>query len=527
MTVNRDTQRQNGATTSTTLTFAMLAGVTLAVISGCLTTSDPTSIELLDKKWYAEDSESERFAAESALPVTTASASPDLSSTTAWSLTDCIRVARQMNTGLTLSRDSIDIKALDVNLARGKRLPQASIGVNYMGYLYEDAETQYVTIPPSTQIPVFTFDSRPALTANAGARWDPDLNGSIGWEIVAAQAALAAADETHRDTLRQIDLAVAAQYLSVIRTDLEIATIQKSIEELEGQLSVVERLLEQDQVTANERLLVQVAVSGRRLQLDASRSSRAKALMALNQLMGLPISRQTRLVGLDLDDTRSIDLPDAETALAVAYSDSPALNALTHQLESLAAGIESVWRSSLPSFSYQVGWAYNPASSADANPHNVITHQLGLSMPLFTGGQISGNLRKMRRQASMLKTQIQSERDRIELDVLQSLEDAGVARRAIDVSTEALAQATEALRIQKQLTANDRGTRQDVLSSEQDMFAQEMNLRTAKLNYLLAVKNIERLIGKPLSAIAGMKVPSRPLPDIDRLTDDLRFDYER
>ena len=521
------TRRRNSAALSASFAIAAVAVVSLTLVNGCRATSEPLCCEQFDEKWYAPESKTASADSETPRSSLPTADSLDLSSSMAWSLTDCIRVARRLNPGLTLSRASIDVKSLDVNLARGKRLPQASIGVNYMGYLYEDAKTQYITISPTVKIPVYSFDSRPALTATAGARWDIDLNGAVGWEIVAAQAALAAADETHRDSVRQIDLAVAAQYLSVIRIDLEIATIRKSIEELEGQLSVVERLLEQDQVTANERLLVQVAVSGRRLQLDAARSARAKTLMALNQLMGLPISRPTRIESLDLDAGRLVELPDAETALAVAYSDSPALNALTHQLESLAAGMESLWRSSLPTFSYQVGWAYNPASSADPNPHNVMSHQLGLSMPLFTGGQISGNLRKMRKQASMLKTQIQSERDQIELDVRQALEDAGVARRAIDVSTEALAQATEALRIQKQLTANDRGTRQDVLSAEQDMFAQDMNLRTAKLNYMLAIKNLERLLGKPASVIAGKTAPLRPLPDIDRLIDGLSFDYEQ
>ncbi len=340
----------------------------------------------------------------------------------------------------------------------------------------------------SLAIPAYT-----AWRATGDVSWEINFWG-LGSGLAAANADLASREDAERATVLSLVSDVATAYLQLLELDQERTITEHTLSSEQATLGIARARFSRGLISELDvrQFEAQVAVPAARLaQLE---QLRAQAEHALNVLLGegpAPIPRGGSLA----DAARVIQVPDSIPASLLDRRPDVQAAERAYAAASARVGIADAAR--LPTFTITGSWGsqsqtLNTAFDANARIYQA---QLGVSIPIFTGGRLINEGRAARAQAEQARAAYQQ-------TALTAIQEAGDAlsgvRAARDVAT---ANETEANALQQALKlatlrySTGLASYLDVLDAQRSLYAAQLAASQAELGQLTAAVQLYKAIG--------------------------------
>jgi outer membrane protein TolC len=350
-------------------------------------------------------------------------------------LHDAIGMALRYNLGQIESAE-------ETRIARGQRLhalssllPQVTAGASEHVEQFS-ASTLGIKIPQVPKvIGPFSYS-----TAQANASLTIFSFESIQ-RFRAAQTAEQAAQLSYDDTLDVITLIVGNAYLTVIESNSRITAAEAQVRNSEA---LYKQALEQLQAGTSPKIDVTrsgVQLHTEQYNLSIARNNFEIAKLNLSRAIGLPLGQTFDLV--DQVPYAELNPPTIEGALSSAYKTRSDFRAALGSVKSAQQQLSGVRAERYPVVA--VSGDYGVQGPNPGNQHGAFTFEGGISVPLFTGGRIKGDmtqaeavLRQRNAEAENLRGQIDYDVRTAFLNLQAAKEQVTVAHENVDLANENL-----------------------------------------------------------------------------------------
>ena len=262
----------------------------------------------------------------------------------------------------------------------------------------------------------------------------------------AARTAEKAAQLTYNDALDVITLIVGNSYLQVIEANSRIAAE-------EAQVRNAQALYNQavDQLQAGTSPKIDVTRSGVQLHteqynLSIARNNFEIAKLNLSRAIGLPLGQHFDLA--DQLPYADLNPPTVEDALNNAYKSRSDFQAALNLMKSAERQLSGTRAERYPVVA--AGGDYGVQGPNFDRLHGAFTFNAGVSVPVFTGGRVKGDITEAEAALHQRKAEAENLRGQIDYDVrtaflnLQAAkEQVTVARQNVDLANENLSRSQE------------------------------------------------------------------------------------
>lgn len=355
-------------------------------------------------------------------------------------LRDAINMAVRYNLGQIESGEN-------VRIARGQRLRALSALLPQVSAGSSENVQQVSAATLGIQVPQIPGVIGPFSYSTAQATAGQTL---FSFESIqrfhAAVSAEQAAQLTYSDTLDIITLTVGNAYLQVIQAGSRVNAE-------EAQVQNAQALYDQaiDQLQAGTSPKIDVTRSGVQLHteqynLSIARNNFAIAKLNLSRAIGLALGQ-----AFDLADRlpyADINPQTVDDALSTAYKSRSDFRAALSSLKSAQDQLSATRAERYPVLA--VNGDYGVQGPNFGRLHGAFTFQAGVSLPVFTGGRIKGDiteaqgvLRQRKAEAENLRGQIDYDVRTAFLDLQAATEQVRVARQNVDLANENLSRSQE------------------------------------------------------------------------------------
>jgi outer membrane protein TolC len=355
-------------------------------------------------------------------------------------LRDAISRALRYNLGQIESGEN-------ARIARGQRLralsallPQVSAGASENVEQFS-AATLGIKIP---QVPaVIGPFSYTAAQANASV---PLLNYESIQRFQAARTAEQAAQLSYSDTLDVITQIVGNAYLQVIQAGSRITAQEAQVKNAQA---LYDQALEQLQAGTSPKIDVTrsgVQLHTEQYNLSIVRNNFAVAKLNLSRAIGLPLGQ-----AFDLADPlpySEINPQTVDDALSTAYKSRSDFRAALSSLQSAQQQLSAARAERYPVLA--ASGDYGVQGPNPGHLHGAFTFQGSVTVPVFTGGRIKGDITQAEASLRQRKAEAENLRGQIDYDVrtaflnLQAAtEQVTVARQNVDLANENLFRSQE------------------------------------------------------------------------------------
>ena len=342
-----------------------------------------------------------------------------------------------------------------------------------------------LVINPETGQPFVDADGNPLFQQYA---WLPEEEGKIGAKnnyqlgmmleqpiymggrIRSSHRMALAGERIARESKRLTEAEVIektdARFWQVVSMQEKLELTRTWLEMLDHFVADLERLLAEGMVTQNQLLEAQVKRNEVRLKEMQVSNGLRLSKMALAQITGLPLTEE---FALDPDFSPLSQTGELGDMVSMAMEKRPEIHMLQEstgiQLEK-----ENIARSRmLPSVGLAGGYTYmNP------NPYSGFSSEFGgdwhvgvsVRIPIYHFGEKRTQLAKSRVETRRSEVALADAREKIELEVTQSLYNYQEAAARVEFTEMSLDQATENLRLTRDLFDEGRAATRDVLEAQ-------------------------------------------------------------
>ena len=405
------------------------------------------------------------------------------------SLQEAINRGLRQNLGLLLSR-------ADTRTARGQRWEQLSALLPHVtaSPYWADSKINLDELGFSGLANLFH------LSPSIGPYSYFDARGTVSqtlfdWKSISATRAanqyVKSADYTFQDAHDLVVLAVGYTYLQAIADEARIETD-------EAQVRSAQALYNQaaDQVTAGtspdiDALRTKVELQTRQQELIQAKNDFAIQKLTVARVVGLSPAQEFDLI--DKSPYQPFNGITVEEAVKRAYTSRSDYRAALSDLRAAELTRKAVQAGYFPSLSFGANYGY-----AGINPSNstaVYDLRGTLSIPIFTGGSVHGDvvqadakLEQSRERLDSLRAQIESDVRTALLNLQSSSDRVNVARSNIDLADQTLVQSTD--RFSAGVTDSV-----EVVQSQESVAAAHEQYISSLYNYNLAKISLIRALG--------------------------------
>ena len=403
------------------------------------------------------------------------------------SLQEAIDLALKHNLGLLLSR-------ADTRAARGQRWEELSALLPHVAAspyidvskanLSEVGLTKFggVIVPPSVG-PFSYFDARAAVSQTL-----------FDWKSInaarAATQAVKAADFTLQDAHDLVVLAIGYVYFQAVADEARITTDA-------AQVQTAQTLYEQatDQVNAGtaadiDALRTKVELQTRQQQLIQAKNDFAIQKITMARVIGLAPGQEIDLT--DKSPYQAFENITLEDALRRAYALRSDYRAAMSDVRAAELSRKAAQAGYFPSLSFDAD--YGTGGSHPSNATQVYDIRGTLSIPIFTGGSVHGDLQQADARLEQSRERLDNLRGQIEQDVRTALlnlqssaEQVNVARSNIDLADQTLAQSRDRFTAGVTDTVEVVQSQQAVASAHEQYISSLYNYNFAKISFIRAL----------------------------------------
>jgi len=355
-------------------------------------------------------------------------------------LHDAINMALRYNLGQIETQEN-------VRAVRGQRLqalsfllPQISAGVT------ENVE-QATTAPLGIRSPLIPRVVGPFSYSTAEASINQTLFSFQSIQrFRAARSAEEAANLSYNDTLDVITLTVGNAYLQVIEAASRIEAAEAQVRNAQA---VYDQAVQDLQAGTSPKIDVtrsSVQLHTEQYNLSVARNNFAIAKLNLGRAIGLPLGQQFELA--DSLPYSELEPPTVEEALQNAYRSRSDFRAALDSVKAAQKQLSAARGERYPVVA--VNGDYGVQGPAFGHSHGIFGFQAGVSVPIFTGERIKGDVTTAEAALHQRKAEAENLRGQIDYDVrtaylnLQAAkEQVTVAKQNVDLANENLDRSKE------------------------------------------------------------------------------------
>jgi outer membrane protein, multidrug efflux system len=338
---------------------------------------------------------------------------------------------------------------------------------------------------------VFQFN---AVRATADVSWELDFWGRQRREAEAARFDLRATQEDARATALMLVSDVATAYLELREIDAELRIAEQTLASRRATLDLAQRRFAQGVISELDVRQFEADLADPAARVADFARQRLQQENGLALLLGQPPGAIPR--GRSLEEVvRGVSVPDTIPGDLIARR--PDVLGAQRGLQAATARIGVAVGNRLPAIT--VGGLYGTQrpdfSDLLGRSGEVYTAQVGVSVPLFTGGRLLNEERAARARAEQARA-------RYEQTVLSALREASDALAGVRLTRDQLvAQATQAQALQRAFTLAEERYRSgvssyvEVLDAQRGLFNAQLALVQVQRQYLVSTVDLFRALG--------------------------------
>jgi outer membrane protein TolC len=398
-------------------------------------------------------------------------------------------------------RSNPNLEAMEERIAQaegGKQisfadfLPQARLYYRHIEGTPSEHPFALPTIPTAIGNVAFGQSDRFDAT-ELNVQWTLWDFGRTAGKFGQSVAALDVARLQYRRALQTVAFNVTAAYLMLLQTRAVTRVAEEAVRRAESDLRDARNFLRRGTAIRNDVLRAETFLAEMRLTLVRARTAERVAVAALNQAIGINVSSPTRVV----DRTEA---PDFRLALAdclqQAVDRRQEFAVVLRTVRSARLGEGVAQADFLPKI--YVGGAAVHQETTGQRDANLTTAGLNIEMGLFEGGRRLGRLRTAAADVRLALAQGKEICDRIAYEVTVAYLAIEDARQRLDLARTAVTQATENLRVVRNLIAKGDATPTDVVDAELALTRAQQNYYTALYDYQTALARLAYAVGVPV-----------------------------
>ena len=337
-------------------------------------------------------------------------------------------------------------------------------------------------------------------TASADAAWELDLWGRVRRTSEAGKASYLARTEELRGAELSLAAAVATGYFGLLKLDQQLAVAVRTLAARQATAALSRARFREGQVSKLDVLQFEAQVQETQSQLAALARLRAEQETALSVLVGVPPRTLPR--GLPLDrQVANFDVP--EGLPSDLLSRRPDVRGAEEDLHAATARVGVAWGNRLPlvTLTGQYGYVSDDLSRLFESQNNTNQLFLGITVPLFTGGRLQGEVNVAQAQVEQAEARYQQ----VVLLALQDVEDALVGIRTTreqEIAQSAQVQTlTTSLTLVEHRYENGLASYLEVLDAQRSLFNAELSLAQVQALRLASGVRLYKALGGPWSEL--------------------------
>jgi outer membrane protein TolC len=307
----------------------------------------------------------------------------------------------------------------------------------------------------------------------------------------AARTAEQAAQFSYQDILDVVTLTVGNAYLQIIEAASRIEAQEAQVRNAQA---LYDQALDQYQAGTAPRIDVtrtEVQLHSEEYTLSVDRNNFAITKLTLARAIGMPLGQQFEIA--DELPYADINAPTIDDALSTAYKSRSDFRAA---LDSLKASQQSLSAAKGERYPVVAGnGSYGDVGSTFGHSHGDFNFQAGVTIPLFTGGRIKGDITQAEAELRQRKAEAENLRGQVDYDVRTAFLDLNAAKEQVDVAQRNLGLANENLARSKDRFSSGVTDSVEVVQAEQSLASANDQYITAVYNHNLAKLLLARALG--------------------------------
>jgi outer membrane protein TolC len=307
----------------------------------------------------------------------------------------------------------------------------------------------------------------------------------------AARTAEQAAQLTYNDDLDVVTLAVGNAYLEVIEAS---SRIQAQKAQVQNARALYDQAADEVQAGTAPRIdltRTEVQLHTEEYNLSVSRNNFDVAKLDLSRTIGLPLGQEFDLA--DQLPYSDINPPSVGDALKLAYRSRSDLRAALGSEKSAGQTFSAAKGERFPVVAANGG--YGDIGPTFGQSHGDFTFQAGVSIPIFTGGRIKGDITQAEAQLRQRKAEAENIRGQIDYDVRTAFLKLNAAKEQVEVAKQNVSLANESLARSKDRFSSGVTDTVEVVQSEQSLASANDQYITSLYNHNLAKLSLARALG--------------------------------
>jgi outer membrane protein TolC len=401
-------------------------------------------------------------------------------------LSQAWETALAKNYSIKAAQETVAATKEQLLAAKAVRLPGLSLK---SGYTVRDKEPQLKATLGSSTIAT-PVENQYSLSYQATASLPLYTGGRIASGIDAGTAMLKASEADQASVLLNLKMEVADAYVLILRAMRGLEVAKSHVTSLEAHERDVLALYNQGIVARNDRLAAQVSLADAKQQMIQIQNNLDLTQAAFNRLLQRPLGQKTALEELTLKNINET-LP---VLIQKALNQRSELEALTKKIQALRHQATGIRGEDMPQIALVGGYGYQQNDYlVDESQWSIM---LGLKWNLFDGGISNHKANSISRQANALQQQYHDFASIISLQVRQAWLDTQETQKRIQVTSKAITQAEENLKVSRNRYSSGLTTNTEVLDAETLRIKSQYNYANASYDRSLALLHLKRAIGE-------------------------------
>lgn len=307
----------------------------------------------------------------------------------------------------------------------------------------------------------------------------------------AARTAEQASQLSYQDTLDGITLAVGNAYLQVIEADSRIQSEEAQVRNAQALYNQALDEVQAGTASRIEAVRTEVQWHTEQYNLSVARNSFEIAKLALGRAIGLPLGQEYELA--DQVPYSDINPPTVGDALAMAYGSRSDFRAALDSEKSAAQSLSAARGERYPVVG--VSGDYGDIGQTLDHSHGDFTFQASVTVPIFTGGRIKGDITQARAELRQRKAEAENVRGQIDYDVRAAFLNLNAAKEQVTVAKQNVELANENLARSKDRFTSGVTDSVEVVQAEQSLASADDQYITAVYDHNLAKLTLARALG--------------------------------
>src|ERR1700693_330626 len=403
-------------------------------------------------------------------------------------LSEAINRALRYNLGVIESDANPRVARGQRMLALSRLLPQVNAGIN------ENVDqVNFTALGLGTvKIPGIPVVAGPFSYGTVSASLSQTL---FSYESIqrfrSARTAEQAAELSYRDTLDVITLTVGNAYLQVIEARSRIAAEEAQVQNAKA---LYDQAVDEFQAGTSPRIDVtrtEVQLHSEQYNLSVARNNFEVAKLSLGRAIGLPLGQEFELV--DQLPYSEINPPSVEDALTIAYKSRSDFRSALDSEKSAAQTLSATRGERYPVVA--VNGNYGDIGPTLDHSHEDFTFQAGVSVPIFTGGRIKGDITQAEAQLRQRNAEAENVRGQIDYEVRTAFLNLNAAKEQVAVAKQNVDLANENLARSKDRFTSGVTDSVEVVQAEQSLASANDQYITSLYDHNLAKLSLARALG--------------------------------